>query len=306
MHGLRLDSLRSEEPAPWWLTVPCRSDEEGLRRLAAFDLITPKSRSELAAVASSGRLLSGGTDLLVRLRGDGGESRLIDVSNLQDGPPVLSDDGASVEISAFASISSVVGALQGRLPALAAAAAVFASTQIRNRATIGGNIANASPAADMVPPLLVADAVATIEGSQGPRRLPIGEIATGPGKVCLAQGEWISTIRAVFPRDADEGFLKLGGRSAMNISIVNLAWRWRRTEDGALDGVRLALGSVAPTVVRAPRAESVLEGRVPNDDVVEEAMRALGSDIRPIDDVRASAWYRAEMATELLREALQT
>jgi CO/xanthine dehydrogenase FAD-binding subunit len=197
-----------------------------------------------------------------------------------------------------------VGALEGRLPALQASARLFGSIQIRNRATIGGNLANASPAADMVPPLVAAEAVLVIDGPVGQREVPVAEFATGPGGSVLQAGEWVSTVRIPLP-DGDEGFRKLGGREAMAISIVSLAWRWRRGDDASLTGVRLALGAVAPTVVRAPEAERALEGRRPEPMVVAEAVRGIGAAVSPIDDVRGSAWYRREVAGRLLEEALR-
>lgn len=264
----------------------------------------PRSRAELKVVAGTGRLIAGGTDLIVRMRAGRRYDRLIDVSNLTDGPaPVLRRNGR-VEISALAPISRVTAGLDGILPGLAAAAEVFASVQIRNRATIGGNLANASPAADMLPPLVVAGAVAHVDGPLSEHTLPIEEIAAGPGQSTLGEGEWLSTLDVPLP-DGEEGFYKLGGRSAMAISMVSLAWRWHRNEDGTLTGVRLALGAVAPTVRRAIATETVLEGRPPTPRVIKEAVAALGASIDPIDDVRASAWYRGEVAGELLRMALK-
>jgi CO/xanthine dehydrogenase FAD-binding subunit len=217
---------------------------------------------------------------------------------------VVAPANGAVELSALAPISRVVGALEGRLPSIAESAVLFGSVQIRNRATIGGNLQNASPAADLVPPLVAAEAVLTIEGPEGLRRVPVADLAVGPGRTILRPGEWIWTVTVPLPR-GEEGFRKLGGREAMAISVVSLAWRWRREDDGRLTGVRLALGAVAPTVVRATAAEAVLEGRRPDDQVVAEAGRALAADISPIDDVRGSAWYRREVAARMLEEAVR-
>ena len=267
------------------------------------ELVVARSRAELADLAPTGALIAGGTDLLVQMRAGRDVPRLIDVSNLSDPPPVMSQRDGWVELSALAPITRVVGALEGRLPGLAASARLFGSIQIRNRATIGGNLQNASPAADMVPPLIAAGAVARIEGSRGTRDVPVAELASGPGRTVLRSGEWIATVGIPLP-EGEEGFRKLGGREAMAISIVNLAWRWTRGDDGSLSGVRLAIGSVAPTVVRAEAAEQELEGRRPTPAVVAEAVSALRSAISPIDDVRGSAWYRREVVGRLLEEAL--
>ncbi len=269
------------------------------------DLATPTTIAELRALAGSGRLIAGGTDILVQMRDGRDVPTLVDVSNIRDGAPPVVVAGGVAELSALAPISDIVSGLAGRLPAIAASARLFGSLQIRNRATIGGNLANASPAADMVPPLVAAGADVVVEGPGGSREVPVAELARGPGRTSLAADEWISLIRVPLP-EGEEGFFKLGGRSAMAISIVSLAWRWSRGEDGTLRDVRLALGAVAPTVVRAPGAEEALEGRVPTDTVVTAAVEALRGDISPIDDVRASAWYRREVAGDLLREALET
>lgn len=268
------------------------------------ELVVARTREELRDLASTGDLIAGGTDILVRMRAGREVPRLIDVSNLGDGPPVLTQHDGVVELSALAPISKVVGALEGRLPGIEESAVLFGSIQIRNRATIGGNLQNASPAADMVPPLVAAGAVVWIEGAEGGREVPVDRFATGPGRTVLEPGEWVSTIRVPLPQ-GEEGFRKLGGREAMAISIVSLAWRWKREQDGSLSGVRVALGAAAPMVVRAEDAERELEGRRPTDDVVRRAVEAVGSAIAPIDDVRGSAWYRREVAGRMLEEAIR-
>jgi CO/xanthine dehydrogenase FAD-binding subunit len=266
-------------------------------------LVVATTRAELKELAPTGTLIAGGTDLLVQIRAGRQEARLIDLSNLADPPPVASQRDGSIELSAVAPISRVIGALEGRLPGLAASARLFGSIQIRNRATLGGNLQNASPAADMVPPLVAAGAIAHLEGPETARDVPVAELATGPGRTVRREGEWIATVTVPLP-PGEEGFRKLGGREAMAISIVNLAWRWSRGHDGTLSGVRLAVGAAAPTVVRAEQAEQELEGRRPTPEVVAAAAAALRSAISPIDDVRGTAWYRREVAGRLLEEAL--
>jgi CO/xanthine dehydrogenase FAD-binding subunit len=268
-----------------------------------IDLVVPLEIGELRELAPTGRIIAGGTDLLVRMRNGGAESRLIDVTNLVDGPPIVSARNGSLHISALAPISDVAAAVGSRLPAFTAAVGAFGSTQIRNRATIGGNLANASPAADLAVVLVAAGAVALVDGLNGRREVPVEALAAGPGKVDLDRGEWISSVSVPVPPGA-EGFRKLGGRLAHAIAIVNLAWRWDRASDGTLTDVRLAFGAVAPTVVRVTGAEAELEGRVPTRGVIEQAMEAAAAEVSPIDDVRASARYRRAMVAELVREVL--
>lgn len=267
------------------------------------ELLVASTRDELRDLGPTGKLIAGGTDLLVQMRAGREVGRLIDVSNLSDAPAVMSQKDGRVELSALAPISRVIGALEGRLPALEASARLFGSIQIRNRATIGGNLENASPAADMVPPLVAAGATAHLDGPDGKRDVPVAELAIGPGRTVLRPGEWVDTLTVPLP-DGEEGFRKLGGREAMAISIVSVAWRWARDEDGTLSGVRIAVGAVAPTVIRAEQAEQELEGRRPTPEVVSSAVAALRAAVAPIDDVRGSAWYRREVAGRLLEEAL--
>lgn len=267
------------------------------------EIVTAWTKSDLRELVPTGDILSGGTDLLVQLQKGRRLSRLVDVSRLLDGPaPVRIADGVA-ELSALASLARLDESLGDSFESLRMSIAVFGSVRIRSRATIGGNLANASPAGDTIPPLVAAGAVAVLEGAHGTRRVPVAELATGPGRTVVGADEWIDTVEVPLS-GLEEGFRKFGTRQADAISIVSLAWRWRRDEDGTLHDVALALGAVAPTVIRAPLAEEALEGKVPDEGVVERAVAALRSDIAPIDDLRATASFRREMAGSLLREEL--
>jgi len=267
------------------------------------ELVAARTIEELRELAPTGDLLAGGTDLLVRIQEGRKVARLIDVSRLLDGPPVVRRADDLVYISALAPLTRVMAELDGVLPGLDASASVFASVRIRNRATIGGNLGNASPAGDMIPPLVAAGAVAVLEGANGSRRVAVADIATGPGRTVVDPDEWIDRIEVPLPA-GEEGFRKFGTRQADAISIVTLAWRWEKDADGTLANVSLALGAVAPTVVRARTAEAELEGRRPDPRVIQAAVAGLVSDISPIDDARAGARFRREVAGVLLREEL--
>jgi CO/xanthine dehydrogenase FAD-binding subunit len=267
------------------------------------ELVAARTIEELRELAPTGDLLAGGTDLLLRIQEGRKVARLIDVSRLLDGPPVVRRADDFVYISALAPLTRVIAELDGVLPGLDASAWLFASVRIRNRATIGGNLGNASPAGDTIPPLVAAGAVAVLEGANGSRRVAVVDLATGPGRTVVGPDEWIDRIEVPLPA-GEEGFRKFGTRQADAISIVSLAWRWEKDADGTFTNVSLALGAVAPTVVRARRAEAELEGRRPEPRVVEAAVAALVSDISPIDDARASARFRREVAGVLLREEL--
>jgi CO/xanthine dehydrogenase FAD-binding subunit len=142
----------------------------------------------------------------------------------------------------------------------------------------------------------------------GSRAVPLADFLLGPGRVQLDEQEWIRTV--TIPASArgggrpGAGFRKIGGRAAQAISFLSLAWQWHTSDDGRLTDVRLAMGAVAPTVVRLTALEQLLEGTIPGPDQIEAAAAAVEHDIRPIDDLRASAAYRRRCAAGLVREAL--
>lgn len=265
-------------------------------------------RTDLVSMAlAEGRPLGGGTDLLVQHRSGLAEDTMVDLSSLTDAPPAVAetelDGDPAVRLSALAPISAVAAGLRGRFNSFTDSEAVFASEQIRNRATIGGNFATGSPGADTVPPLLAAGAVVDLCGPDGARHVALADFLLGPRRVDLRPGEWIRTI-TVPPPAGVSGFRKVGGRQALAISFLNLAWQWEVGADGRLHDVRLAMGAVAPTVVRLRGAEALLEGQIPTAELVAAAARSVDGDISPIDDLRASAVYRRRAAAGLLTEVL--
>ncbi len=275
---------------------------------APAKLLRPGAVAEVSAMLLHGTALAGGTDLLVQRRAGLAADCLVDLTGLTDAPVAVRDVGTADEptaltLSAVHPLALIVEELAGRFGALAAVAGVFASQQIRNRATLGGNLATGSPAADTVPALLVAETTICIRGVDGRREVPLGAFLLGPRRVDLAPGEWIETVTVHNPTAAG-GFRKVGGRRALAISFLNLAWQWRSEADGTLRDVRLAMGAVAPTVVRLHSAEAVLEGQRYTPGLLTRAAEALQHDISPIDDLRASERYRRKAADGLLREAV--
>jgi CO/xanthine dehydrogenase FAD-binding subunit len=271
-------------------------------------LTSPAASAEVDALladAAGGALpLAGGTDLLVQRRVGRPMSALVDLTNLRDAPPPVQQlpDGR-FRLSAIAPIAVLAAELGGRLPGIRAAIAVFASPQIRNRATIGGNLGTASPSGDLMPPLVAAGATVRLRGAAGTREIPVTDFLLGPRRIDLRPGEW---IEAVDVPDAAriQGFRKIGGRQALTIAVVNLAWQWSLDAAGALRDVRLAVGAAAPTVIRCPGAEAVQDGRIPTRERADRAAAALADDLSPIDDLRGSAQYRRAAAGGLLIEAL--
>jgi CO/xanthine dehydrogenase FAD-binding subunit len=195
-------------------------------------------------------------------------------------------------------------------PALAEAAGLVGAWPIQCRATLGGNLGNASPAADTAPPLLIADAVIMVASITGTREIPIDRFFTGPGTHVLEPGELITSIFVPGVAQAGgerivERFLKVGPRREQIISVVSLAVRIRCRPDGTVTSVRLAVGSAAPTPVRALHAERLLAGKRPDPEAIAAACAALQEDIAPLDDVRAPARYRRIAAAVLLDRFLK-
>ncbi len=267
-------------------------------------LLSPRTPEEVdSAVADGAVPIAGGTDLLVAVRSGLAVPAMVDLNGLASRSIPIRRRQGSVILSAVAPIAAIAGALDYDLPGMRSAIAAFASPQIRNRATVGGNLATASPAGDLQPVIAVADGTVVVRGLGGRRRLPVGDFLLGPRRTALHPGEWIEEVQLDTPTGVD-GFRKIGGRRALAISLVSLAWRWRIDDDGRLQDVRIAVGSSAPTVIRCTRCEAVLAGAIPTAAVLGQATSAMVSDIAPIDDLRASAGYRRRAVAGLLAEAI--
>lgn len=260
--------------------------------------------------------LAGGTDLLVKIK-DGlvPSDRVLDLSSVPTLKGIRSEDN-TVGIGALTTLGELEESpLVCRMfPCLAKAAALVGSVQIRNRATLGGNLVNASPAADTVPALLVLGARLVLWGPAGKREVPVEEFFLGPGKTVREPGELLSEILLPVPENNTiSGFEKVGKRNAQAISVANGAFLLEGlpTAQGVqVIRCRLAAGSVAPTAVRLRAVERVLEGNLLTEQRILAALSGLGGSIRPITDLRASARYRT-MVTEnifrrLLLDALQS
>lgn len=263
--------------------------------MASFDYVKPLSLKELtrdlAQVGSEGAILAGGTDLIVKLR-SGMLSRriLFDINDLVELHGVL-EDGSYLRIGSGMRMSEVAEsqAIARWVPFLAAAARQVGSPQIRNRATLGGNILSASPAADTVPPLMAMGAILKLQGAQGERTIPIETFMKRPGRTEIREGEVLAEI--MVPK-LDEGcrshFIKVGRRRSLAISIVNLAGWIKRDPSGVVEDVRIVLGAVAPTAVRARKAEDFLRGKACSRAVIAEAGKKACQELQPISDIRAT------------------
>jgi carbon-monoxide dehydrogenase medium subunit len=262
---------------------------------------------ELLTKIRGSRVLAGGTDLLVDLKtGRVSAEALVDIGAIRELRGV-EDLGDRIRIGAATRLQEIVESdvVARELSLLRNAVESMGSWQIRNLATVGGNLCNASPAADTAPPLLAYEAELVIVGPRGTRVVPITKFFTGYRRTALEEGEILKEI--VIGKRAWSGwsYIKLGRRSSFTLSIVSVAVL-TSTRGGVLEDVRIALGSVAPTPIRAYRAEEYLRGREVSLEVLERAAEIAREEASPIDDVRASAWYRREMVYRLTLDALKT
>ncbi|MFH0778383.1 MAG: xanthine dehydrogenase family protein subunit M [Candidatus Eisenbacteria bacterium] len=249
--------------------------------------------------------LAGGTDLLVRLHDCIEEPwpRLLVLERLKT-LKKISTAGRRVTLGPLVTFSAVErsAVLRRVAPQLVQAASVASSTQIRSRATVGGNLANASPAGELIPPLFVLSARIVISSLRGRRSVAIDDFFKGPGLTVLKRSELITAVQ--FESSRGHGFyLRLAARRAMAISKVSVAadLAIRR---GRVSAIKIALGAVAPTVIRAPQTEDFLCGRVLDGDSIARASELVMAEARPIDDIRSLADYRRAMVGVLLRRGL--
>ena len=263
--------------------------------LAPLSLLRPTSlRDALHMLRDEGPLtaIAGCTDVYVNLHfGTAPERRYIDLWSVPE-LRGIGKDGRALRLGALTTYSEMIASsLVGRrLPMLAAAAREIGGRQIQNRGTLGGNIANASPAGDSLPVLAAADAVVVLQSAAAERRVPFTQFFTGYRTSVRSHDELIIAIE-IPPFEGRQYWRKVGTRRAQAISKVMCA---------AVRGpeIRVAFGSVAPTVVRLPRTEAVLQRR----GTLEEAQAMLRSEIMPIDDVRSTADYRREVSANLLAD----
>ncbi|HDJ27233.1 MAG TPA: xanthine dehydrogenase family protein subunit M [Aciduliprofundum sp.] len=275
----------------------------------SFEVHRPGSLQEaleiLEKYGEDVRPIAGGTDLVLAVRSGALKvGHIMDITRIPE-LRTLDLDGDTLIVGAAVTISELLEleVVRERLPALWEAMYWLGSPQIRNVATLVGNICNASPAADTAPPLMIYDARVRILGPGGKRVIPIEEFFVHVKKTVLEPGEMVGFVEIPIKEGFRSRFRKIGKRRAEVLSIVNAAVGFF-FGNGRMEGVRIALGSVAPTPIRARTAEAVLEGKEPSMELVEEAASRAREETRPISDVRASAEYRREMTFVLVRRLI--
>lgn len=275
-----------------------------------FEYYRPESTDELKEIfnRTKGRLIAGGTDILPSLRrGQFFTASLIDISRLSELRFIREAD-SKIEMGALTTHADLVASplLQQAAPALVQAAVTIGCPQTRQRGTLGGNLANASPAADSAPPLLTLAADLHLADVGSERIIHLSDFFIGPGETCLDAGEYIHSVTFRRPYGRwGAAFEKLGKRNGMAISLASAAAYLEIGAEGRLQIVRLALGSVAPRPVRSPHAEACLVDKDPSPELFQRAGQAALEDISPISDVRASSEYRQHIVPVLIRRVLE-
>ncbi|MGQ0683153.1 FAD binding domain-containing protein [Bradyrhizobium sp.] len=275
--------------------------------------LVPRSIGEAAEGLRDGNvtILAGGTDLMPQSKSGKTEFRA-DLMNIRHVEELrgIKRTARGFQVGALTTITELRDSpeIKAELPALWEASDHFASDQIRNAATIGGNLVNASPAGDTLVPLLVFDArvvlVSKPNGVLQSRSLPVAEFLVGPGKTSRRPNELLTGVEMDAPLSGFiSRFFKFGTRPALDISTISIGLGGV-SEGKGLRNARVAVGAVASTAIRAPHVEEALEGKVLDKATIAAAAMAAARDIRPISDLRASDWYRRELVHNMLERML--
>ncbi|MDU8912463.1 xanthine dehydrogenase family protein subunit M [Aestuariicoccus sp. MJ-SS9] len=262
--------------------------------------------SLLADAGGKAFVLAGGTDLLVRMRGDAFEADLVvDIKSI-DGLKEIRESAEGFRIGAAVSCAELGrhDALRGAWPGVVEAANLIGSAQVQSRCTMTGNLCNASPAADSVPALVAAGARAVIAGPDGTRTIPVEEVPVAPGKTSLGKAEIIEAILLDNrpPRSGD-AYLRFIPRTEMDIAVVSAGVNVTLDEEGAVASARVALGAVAPTVVLVDAAAEAIVGTRLDDAALDRLAEACTAACRPIDDKRGTVAFRQKVSGVLARRA---
>lgn len=264
--------------------------------------------SLLANAGDTARVLAGGTDLLVQMRsGRIAPSLLVDVKHIAE-LRTIAPAGGGWRIGAAVTGMELIEheAFALAWPGVVDGVRMIGSIQVKGRATLAGNLCNASPAADSVPALIAAGAVVTLAGPAGRRELPVEQIATGPGRTCLAPGEVVVSflLPARAPRSGD-AYLRFTPRTEMDIAVVGAGVNLTLDADGVCRQARVSLGAVAERALLVPEAAAALVGSKVDEAALERLAAAASAACRPIDDKRGTREFRTTVAGVLARRAAQ-
>ena len=262
----------------------------------------------LAGASGPARVLAGGTDVIVQMETDLIEPQLlVDIKKIPEVRQITAEDGG-FRIGAAVPGMEIMNhaALCKAWPGVVDSVKLIGSIQVRGRASIGGNLCNASPAADSVPALIAAGAIARIIGPNGIREVPVEDIPVGPGKTSLAKGEIIvSFLLPARPAHSGDAYQRFTPRTEMDIAVVGVGISLTLDGGGTCTAARVALGAVAPTALLVKEAADALIGTPVDDAALEQLAKAASAACRPIDDKRGTKEYRIKVAGVLAKRTAQ-
>jgi len=283
--------------------------------MQSFDYVAPKSAEEVVTLLADqngdSKILCGGTDLLVQLReGRRKAGLVIDIKNIPELTQITFDPQNKVRIGAAASCHQICNDpnLSKYFPGLVDAISLVGGLQLQNRASVGGNLCNASPAADSIPALIVHEAICNIIGPNGSRALPVEEFCIAPGKNALQAGEFLTSIDVpAWPEGFGASYLRFIPRNEMDIAVVGVGASVELDASRQIiQSARIGLGAVAPTPLLAEAAGDLLAGKQVSDAVLAKAAEAAKEIVAPISDMRGTQEYRVHATGVLVQRVLKT
>ena len=281
--------------------------------MKSFDYVAPRTIKEVVSVlrryGHRAKILAGGTDLLVKMKGRMlTPDVVVDIKRVPGLDEIKFDRKSGLTIGACVTMRQVEVSpvVRAHYPGLAQGAEIVGSVQIRNRATLVGNLCNSSPSADVAPGFMVLGARLRIAGPARARAVPIEKFFAGPGKNVLKTGEWVTHVKVPPPPSrTGSAYVRHTTREAMDIAVAGVAALVTfARRNGICSDVRIALAAVAPTPIRARRAEGLLKGRKLTQSLIEEAATAASEEARPMTDQRGSAEFRRELTKVLTRRMI--
>ena len=283
-----------------------------MKRTEPFEFYQPATLAEASRLLKEngpgGRFLAGGTDLVIAMKEKGLLPKyIVDLKRVPGLSGIRENGDGTITIGALTTMYSIETSpvITKKYPFLAQSAAEVGSIQIRNRATIGGNMANATPSADVAPSLIALGATAKIASADGERTLSMEEFFRGPGQNAMNPDEILTeiTIPRTGPQLVGE-YIKFSPRDMMDLAYIGVAVAYNLGSDKRCTGVRIVLGAVAPTPLRAKNSEALLEGKMLSEEIATQVGDEAARESKPISDVRSSADYRRAMVGVMTKRAI--
>lgn len=269
---------------------------------------TVEEATQLLSDNPAAKVFAGATDVIPQLRAGRPEpAAMVDLKRI-DRLTAVAKNGGGWTIGAATPTAELTAnaELSAQFPGLTEAAGLIGSDQIQNRCSLGGNLCNASPAADSVPAMIINDVRAVVAGSNGTRTIPVADVVTGPGSTSLADDEFIVEFEVDNPpANTADAYLRMIPRTEMDIAVVGAGARITLDDNGNCAEASICLGAVAPTAVRVPDAEAALSGQPINDETLAAVADACSAACNPIDDKRGTIAYRRQVAGVLAKRAVR-